>query len=230
MQEGSLNEPSEILPRLFLGSKISAENAETFQRCGISHVLNAAVEIPCFFSEGIAQSSSTPDENGKGPLTPKYLHLDLKDDPSDKVDIELFERCNQFLDEVLNGSGPQSAPGVLVHCQAGISRSAMLVIAYLMSRRSMSLREAFFLVKEKRPNVGPNETFFSKLQEYEEHLLRQRGTLTAGEEYRSSFDRDDYLIDTLCAMGFSQETAKASVKNSGGRFELAVEFCLTHSK
>ncbi|KAK2590028.1 hypothetical protein QQS21_012294 [Conoideocrella luteorostrata] len=39
---------------------------------------------------------------------------------------------------------------VLVHCREGISRSASIVIAYLMRKHNMSLDEALAGVKEKR--------------------------------------------------------------------------------
>lgn len=48
---------------------------------------------------------------------------------------------------------------VLVHCYAGISRSATIVIAYLMSEKQMSLPDAFKLVKSKRIVAFPNPGF-----------------------------------------------------------------------
>ena len=42
---------------------------------------------------------------------------------------------------------------VLVHCMAGVSRSATLVIAYLMKSRNVSFNEAFAIVKSKRKLV-----------------------------------------------------------------------------
>lgn len=48
---------------------------------------------------------------------------------------------------------------VLVHCAAGISRSATVVLAYLMLRDSISFPEALQRVREARPRVRPNARF-----------------------------------------------------------------------
>lgn len=52
----------------------------------------------------------------------------------------------------------------------GISRSATIVIAYLMSRFGMSLPQAYSYVKGKRPEVGPNRHFMRTLVNYEQEL------------------------------------------------------------
>lgn len=48
---------------------------------------------------------------------------------------------------------------VLVHCGAGISRSAAVVIAYLCRYAGMSYAEAFAFVKARRPQVAPADVF-----------------------------------------------------------------------
>lgn len=54
--------------------------------------------------------------------------------------------------------------GVLVHCQAGISRSATIVAAYLMYSRDMDTNSALELIKNARPNIEPNENFLQQLE------------------------------------------------------------------
>ncbi|KAJ1546068.1 hypothetical protein HK405_007433 [Cladochytrium tenue] len=56
---------------------------------------------------------------------------------------------------------------VLVSCQQGISRSASLVIAYVMRRRGLRLADAYSLVKERSPWVAPNIGFLGQLAEFE---------------------------------------------------------------
>lgn len=61
--------------------------------------------------------------------------------------------------------------GVLVHCYAGVSRSASCVIAYLMQERGMKFQEAFAFASKKRPVIFPNMGFQRQLREYEQLLL-----------------------------------------------------------
>ena len=55
----------------------------------------------------------------------------------------------------------------LVHCFAGISRSATLVIAYLVHELGYTLRQAHDFVRSKRPCIQPNIGFWKQLIELE---------------------------------------------------------------
>lgn len=54
---------------------------------------------------------------------------------------------------------------VLVHCNAGISRSPTVCIAYLMITKELTFVEAYDLVKSKRPCIQPNAGFMKQLRE-----------------------------------------------------------------
>lgn len=55
---------------------------------------------------------------------------------------------------------------VLVHCNAGVSRSASVVIGFLMCQEKMSFDEAFSAVKAARPYIQPNPGFMNQLKKY----------------------------------------------------------------
>lgn len=55
---------------------------------------------------------------------------------------------------------------IFVHCAAGRSRSASLVVLFIMRYKRMSLKEAFKLVQRKRPIVYPNEGFRLQMAKY----------------------------------------------------------------
>ena len=59
---------------------------------------------------------------------------------------------------------------VLIHCAAGVSRSASFTIAYFMKAKKMNYKTAFLLVKKGRLCVQPNEGFVQQLLEYEKQL------------------------------------------------------------
>lgn len=48
---------------------------------------------------------------------------------------------------------------VLVHCMAGISRSATIILAYLMKYRNMKYSDAYLFVNNKRNVIYPNQGF-----------------------------------------------------------------------
>jgi len=116
---------------------------------------------------------------------PSHLH-ETDFDSSAMVDTETDTTATTT---ALSNDGSQGA--VLVHCIQGKSRSATLVIAYLMWSQQMTFRDAMAIVKERRSLAEPNSTFKRELLEYEE-ILRKRGhyelvakeddTMTCGQE------------------------------------------------
>lgn len=52
---------------------------------------------------------------------------------------------------------------IMLHCAAGISRSASFTIAFLMRWKKMYLIDAKAYVKKKRPYIHPNSGFIKQL-------------------------------------------------------------------
>lgn len=88
----------------------------------------------------------------------------IDDDPETNI-AQYFYQIFNFID-----SFAERGQRVLVHCAAGISRSATVVIAYLMQLERRGLEAAFDKVKQLSPIICPNTGFMKQLREYEQEL------------------------------------------------------------
>ncbi|XP_056424364.1 dual specificity protein phosphatase 10 [Hyla sarda] len=138
-----------ILPFLFLGNEHDAQDLEKMQRMNIGYVVNVTTHLPLYHYE-------------KGIFN--YKRLPATD--SNKQNLrQYFEEAFEFIEEA-----HQCGKGLLIHCQAGVSRSATIVIAYLMKHTRMTMTDAYKFVKGKRPIISPNLNFMGQLLEFEEDL------------------------------------------------------------
>jgi len=109
-----------IVPELWLGSHADSFCAEELRQHNIYNVLNVALEC-------ITPDTLTADQqnDAKTPIRVKHVMLE---DHSDEDISRHFEECSEFIHDSIVNRGQ----GVLVHCRMGVSRSATIVIAYLM--------------------------------------------------------------------------------------------------
>jgi protein-tyrosine phosphatase len=88
--------------------------------------------------------------------------------PNYKYDIEdngnltnisvFFNQVIPSIHKIINECIRKNQP-VVVHCQAGISRSASVIISWLMIYKHMTYDDAYQYVKERRPVISPNPSF-----------------------------------------------------------------------
>ena len=101
------------------------------------------------------------------------IKIDYKNDKGfthkilDVMDID-YENIIQYFGECLNFINGDAK--VFVHCAAGESRSATIVIAYLMYKNKMSYEEAYDFIKNKRNVINPNSGFQEQLKKFEKIL------------------------------------------------------------
>ena len=146
-------EPNQILDHLYMGSQAVASNKTTLERHGITYILNTANEIPNFF-EG----------------TPGFFYkkVALLDCPSQVIEVDMLRDVFTFIEDA-KAKGHK----VLVHCRAGQSRSATVVIAYVMWSLRLPLTKAYAFVQEKRAAVSPNLGFIAQLAQLDAKMSQQ---------------------------------------------------------
>lgn len=132
-----------ITPFLLLSSQDAASDAETLRKFKVTHVLNVACGVENAFTEDFS-----------------YKTVHMMDLPETEL-ASYLPQCFEFIDQARKQDGV-----VLLHCNAGVSRSASVAVAYLMAKEKIPFEDAFDRVKSARPSTRPNAGFLSQLKEY----------------------------------------------------------------
>ncbi|XP_015244000.1 PREDICTED: dual specificity protein phosphatase 1 [Cyprinodon variegatus] len=140
--------PVEILPFLYLGSAYHASRKDMLDMLGITALINVSSNCPNHFEDSFLYKSIPVEDNHKADIS------------------SWFNEAIEFIDSVRNNGGR-----VFVHCQAGISRSATICLAYLMRTNRVKLDEAFEFVKQRRSIISPNFSFMGQLLQFESQVL-----------------------------------------------------------
>ncbi|KAF8793186.1 Protein phosphatase Slingshot like protein [Argiope bruennichi] len=156
---GQMDSPTEIFQYLYLGSEWNASNLEELVVNGIGHILNVTREIDNFF-----------------PGMFDYQNIRVYDDESTEI-LHYWDKTYRYIRRAKDEGSK-----VLVHCKMGISRSASVVIAYVMKAYDWDLQRALEFVKTKRGCIKPNSGFLKQLEIYQ-------GILDASKQRHNSLWR-----------------------------------------
>jgi len=119
---------------------------------------------------GLVQSARSPmNENNNKELEIHYYHQCWNHNQRNTQE-KLQEAFN-----IIDSTRLVDQHSILVSCQQGVSRSATLVIAYVMKTKQWGLMKSYNFVKEKCPWIAPNITLMNELSEFEQRLLQQTG-------------------------------------------------------
>ncbi|NXA68990.1 DS13B phosphatase, partial [Mohoua ochrocephala] len=158
LRGGSDNHVDQVWPNIYLGDAWAARSKTTLQSLNITHILNAA-DGPYSINTGAKYYAD---------LQIEYYGVEAFDDPSFDLSIFFYDAAN-FIGKALNSSGGK----VFVHCAMGVSRSATLVLAFLMIHENMTLVDALKTVSAHR-NICPNSGFLSQLRDLDIKLNEER--------------------------------------------------------
>ncbi|XP_042358276.1 dual specificity protein phosphatase 13-like isoform X1 [Plectropomus leopardus] len=146
----------EVWPSLYLGDMFMSHDKLGLWQLGITHVLNA--------SHGKLCCKGSDDFYG---TTVKYYGVPANDLPT--FDLSpFFYPAAEFIHQALTSGGK-----VFVHCAVGVSRSAALVLAYLMIQHHLSLLSSVRCVQQKRW-IFPNRGFLRQLIVLDRKLQDER--------------------------------------------------------
>lgn len=146
-------ECSVIIPDwLYLGDKNDCSDHSFLQETGITHILNVTDVIPVYF----------PDD---------FVYAQIKVDDAPKYALnEYFDAATAFIDTVnpkMNEENSDHHLKLLVHCAVGRSRSATIIIQYLM-RRGVNVQNHPFV--DRILSFGMMDTFIEDGTLYQRSL------------------------------------------------------------
>ena len=145
-----------IIPnQLYLTGDIGARNLVEIIRLNISHIINVTDTLENYFENEL---------DFQGGTRFKYLKISIPDLPTIII-TDYFPSGFKFIEDAITNGGK-----VLVHCFAGKSRSASIIIGYLMKTQKIKCNDAMKLVAKSRPCIEPNIGFLTQLLQYETTL------------------------------------------------------------
>uniref|UniRef100_A0A1B6FE77 Tyrosine-protein phosphatase domain-containing protein n=1 Tax=Cuerna arida TaxID=1464854 RepID=A0A1B6FE77_9HEMI len=161
----------QVVPGVYLGPYSAAQRSklDVLRQHGITHIVCVRQDVEAHFIR-----PNFPDIF-------RYLVLNIADSPTENI-IQHIPEVKRFIDECLAGGGK-----VLIHGNGGISRSAALVIGYVMERYSLPLKNAVIVVQRSRFCINPNAGFMAQLAECE-LIPRDNENMWLGENITKKFN------------------------------------------
>jgi len=130
-----------------MGDCIAAQNKEELLNLGITHIINCAgMKINNFFPDSFI-----------------YKKIELYDNPAEEI-YSLFYEVIDFIQNAVQFSGK-----VFIHCNYGVSRSAVMAICYFIYANDWNYETALKFVKQARPICEPNAGFVFSLITWDNH-------------------------------------------------------------
>eukprot|EP00271_Cylindrocystis_brebissonii_P023618 TRINITY_DN9895_c0_g2_i1.p1 TRINITY_DN9895_c0_g2~~TRINITY_DN9895_c0_g2_i1.p1 ORF type:complete len:256 (+),score=61.00 TRINITY_DN9895_c0_g2_i1:148-915(+) len=137
----------------------------------------------------------------------------MRDVETESIEVH-FEAVRKYIDEALQGNageegGRKGKGKVLIHCFEGRSRSAAVLLSYLMLSRHMSLASAWALLKAAHPRAQPNDGFMRTLVALDRKLHGGKASM----EWRDR--KPQARTCPVCAktIGLSSDSLRAHLKS-----------------
>jgi protein-tyrosine phosphatase len=151
----------EIVPGLWIGNLWSVKELAKMpdRRWTVVSVLKSA-KLALFVEKAV------------GEMRKKYSEMMIQTEEWTLADQSQANLISPRLSEILQlmdqSINPDENRACLVHCALGVSRSAAVCVAWLISRRHVSLEKAMSTLRVNRPDVSPNMGFIAGLRALEQ--------------------------------------------------------------
>ncbi|EJK72752.1 hypothetical protein THAOC_05682 [Thalassiosira oceanica] len=142
--------------------------------------------------------------------------LECYDSPQQVLPLELGA---EMIDRCLSEGGR-----CLVHCNAGQSRSASMVMIYFFMFKGHTLRASFEYVRGCKPDVKPNYGFWSQLEATEKELFGFSEPSLNSDGYKS-----ETILELLEGSGKSKKDVLAALARFDGNGDLALWVVILNS-
>jgi len=141
-----LSWPSCITSSIYLGSSL-CRNEMIISLLNITHIISLSDYL-----EKKLQLSNV-----------KTIHYEISDSLSSNM-LPIFDSSIKWISKALN----DDKGIILIHCEQGVSRSSIVLMAYLLfsNENFVSVNEVYQFVKSKRSIIRPNQSFLKQLEEY----------------------------------------------------------------
>ncbi|XP_021373972.1 dual specificity protein phosphatase 3-like isoform X4 [Mizuhopecten yessoensis] len=139
---------NEVYPGIIIGDKVCSKDKGQLKALGVTHVVNCCqgIKLNQVDSDAAYFRDAGIDFHGIKALDHSSYNM-----------TPHFSAAAKFIEKALKSNGK-----IYVHCSMGISRSATVVLAFLLLKQNLGLMEAVKTIRAKR-EVFPNEGFIRQL-------------------------------------------------------------------
>ena len=140
------NPADEVVPGLWLGNRVAAADTTFLQAKKIKTVFNCTKDLP--FEKSVPRQYRVPVDDS------------LQEPDIRNLELWSYEIVYKISSELRRAQ--KEGEAVLVHCAAGMQRSAASVAMFLIATQNMTTDQAIAFIKSKRPIAFHHSANFEK--------------------------------------------------------------------
>jgi protein-tyrosine phosphatase len=139
------HELTPVIDNIYIGNACNSSSYYELKENKFKTVVNVTDEIPNYFEEHFDYFKAPIRDTSEDSLQPYFRNI---------------------LEYIYKKQDKYPGKNILVHCYMGSSRSAAIVVLYLIDKHHYNLEDAINFLKEKRNIVNINVNFIQNLQEF----------------------------------------------------------------